>query len=82
MKTPNLNLKNNTQYGVVKVKSGTVILNNISYDEKNGNCLFDYTIDENISEEIKNKIEEELKEYFDTEIKKNFLNFINSKIIK
>jgi hypothetical protein len=74
--------KNDTKFGVIKVKSGTVILNNITFDEQTSNLLFDYTVDENISEKEKIKIEEELKEYFDKMFKEDFLNFIKDKVIK
>jgi len=74
--------KNDTKFGVIKVKSGTVILNNITFDEQTSNLLFDYTVDENISEKEKIKIEEELKEYFDKMFKEDFLIFIKDKVIK
>jgi hypothetical protein len=75
-------IKKNAKYGVVKVKSGTVILNDIIYDEQNNTLNFDYIVKEDVSEETKIQIEKELKEFFDKDIKENFLNYFNSKVTK
>jgi hypothetical protein len=72
----------NIKFGAIIVKSGTVILNDITYDENTNNLMFDYTIEEEIAEEQKEQIENELKEFFDKQIKANFLTFIKNNIKK
>jgi len=70
------------KYGVITVKSGTVILNNITYDENTNNFVFDYIIEDDISDEKKDQIEQELKEFFDKEIREFFTTFLKDKIAK